>query len=106
VRLWEFSHAQPVSVPRPSGTFAKVTRIRFHGNKFGVSDGKKIISFATIIKMYFSLTGDGRLSLWQIGANTQRPFYVSFFYMIQDFQVIVLHVKYFVLDNSMPYKTN
>jgi WD40 repeat protein len=56
VRLWEFSHAQPVSVPRPSGTFAKVTRIRFHGSKFGVSDG------------------DGRLSLWQIGANS-RPYY-------------------------------
>lgn len=59
VRLWEYSHAQPVAVPRPPGTFAKVTRIRFHGNKFGVSDG------------------DGRLSLWQIGANP-RPFYVSF----------------------------
>jgi len=39
VRLWEFSHAQPVSVPRPSGTFAKVSRIRFHRSKFGVSDG-------------------------------------------------------------------
>ncbi|ODM97221.1 DmX-like protein 2 [Orchesella cincta] len=56
VRLWEFSHAQPVAVPRPPGTFAKVNRIRFHGNKFGVCDG------------------DGRLSLWQIGANP-RPFY-------------------------------
>jgi len=40
VRLWEFSHAQPVSIPRPPGTFAKVTRIRFHGNKFGVADGR------------------------------------------------------------------
>ncbi|OXA37046.1 DmX-like protein 2 [Folsomia candida] len=58
VRLWEFSHAQPVSVPRPAGTFAKVTKIRFHGNKFGVCDG------------------DGRLSLWQIGTNA-RPFYTA-----------------------------
>lgn len=42
VRLWEYSHAQPVAVPRPPGTFAKVTRIRFHGNKFGVSDGMTV----------------------------------------------------------------
>lgn len=62
VQMWEWGHAQPVSVPRSPGTFAKVTRVRFseHGNKFGVADG------------------DGNLSLWQIGlqANASRPFFV------------------------------
>lgn len=61
--MWEWGHAQPVSVPRSPGTFAKVTRVRFseHGNKFGVADG------------------DGNLSLWQIGlqSNASRPFFVS-----------------------------
>ncbi|KAK3918101.1 DmX-like protein 2, partial [Frankliniella fusca] len=61
VQMWEWGHAQPVSVPRSPGTFAKVTRVRFseHGNKFGVADG------------------DGNLSLWQIGlqANASRPFF-------------------------------
>ena len=59
--MWEWGHAQPVSVPRPAGTFAKVTRVRYseHGNKFGVADA------------------DGNVSLWQVGlssANT-RPFF-------------------------------
>lgn len=61
VQMWEWGHAQPVSVPRSPGTFAKVTRVRFseHGNKFGVADG------------------DGNLSLWQIGlqSNASRPFF-------------------------------
>lgn len=65
VQLWEWGHAQPVAVPRPPGTYAKVTRVRFsqHGNKFGVADS------------------DGHLSLWQVGltANATRPFFVSCF---------------------------
>nr|XP_018898945.1 PREDICTED: dmX-like protein 2 isoform X2 [Bemisia tabaci] len=61
VQMWEWRHTQPVAVPRPAGTFAKVTRVRFsqHGNKFGVADG------------------DGNLSLWQVGlaSNASRPFF-------------------------------
>ncbi|GAB6032390.1 hypothetical protein CHUAL_011029 [Chamberlinius hualienensis] len=54
VRLWEWGHNQPLSTPRPPGTYAKVTRARFNpqGNKFGVSDG------------------DGNLSLWQVGMSS------------------------------------
>jgi hypothetical protein len=63
VQMWEWGHNQSVSTPRPSGTFAKVTRVRFseHGNKFGVADG------------------DGNLSLWQVGlaSASSRPFFVS-----------------------------
>lgn len=62
VQLWEWGHSQPVATPRPPGTYAKVTRVRFsqHGNKFGVADS------------------DGNLSLWQVGltANATRPFFV------------------------------
>ncbi|XP_018327674.1 dmX-like protein 2 isoform X2 [Agrilus planipennis] len=61
VTLWEWGHAQPIAVPRPPGTYAKVTRVRFsqHGNKFGVADA------------------DGNLSLWQVGlsVNATRPFF-------------------------------
>ncbi|XP_069696328.1 dmX-like protein 2 isoform X4 [Periplaneta americana] len=61
VQMWEWGHVQAVSVPRPPGTFAKVTRVRFseHGNKFGVADS------------------DGNLSLWQVGlaSNASRPFF-------------------------------
>lgn len=91
VQMWEWGHIQAVSVPRPPGTFAKVTRVRFseHGNKFGVADG------------------DGNLSLWQVGlaSNASRPFFVSctlhipnltsackerpLFYEILDFQAVV-----------------
>ncbi|KAJ8974411.1 hypothetical protein NQ317_014905 [Molorchus minor] len=44
VHLWEWGHQQPVAVPRPAGTYAKVTRVRFsqHGNKFGVGDSMEI----------------------------------------------------------------
>ncbi|KAK5649288.1 hypothetical protein RI129_000317 [Pyrocoelia pectoralis] len=61
VQLWEWNHSHPVATPRPAGTYAKVTRVRFsqHGNKFGVGDS------------------DGNLSLWQVGlsANATRPFF-------------------------------
>ncbi|CAH1106016.1 unnamed protein product [Psylliodes chrysocephalus] len=61
VHLWEWGHQHPVAVPRPPGTYAKVTRVRFsqHGNKFGVADS------------------DGNLSLFQVGlsANATRPFF-------------------------------
>lgn len=61
VQMWEWCHTNSVSTPRPSGTFAKVTRVRFseHGNKFGVADG------------------DGNLSLWQVGlaSSSSRPFF-------------------------------
>lgn len=61
--LWEWGHQTAVATPRPSGTFAKVTRVRFsqHGNKFGVADS------------------DGHLSLFQVACRegTARPFFVS-----------------------------
>ncbi|CAH1131144.1 unnamed protein product [Ceutorhynchus assimilis] len=61
VHLWEWGHQQPVATPRPPGTYAKVTRLRFsqHGNKFGVADS------------------DGMLSLFQVGlsANATWPFF-------------------------------
>lgn len=63
VQMWEWGHQQAVCIPRPPGTFAKVTRCRFsqHGNKFGVADG------------------DGNLSLWQASLASQcnRSFFVS-----------------------------
>lgn len=62
VHLFEWGHNSPLGTPRPAGTYAKVTRVRFsqHGNKFGVADS------------------DGVLSLWQLGlsAHTSRPFFV------------------------------
>lgn len=61
--MWEWGHPSAVCSPRPPGTYAKVTRVRFsqHGNKFGVADS------------------DGNLSLWQgcQATNTSRPFFVS-----------------------------
>ncbi|XP_026671186.1 dmX-like protein 2 isoform X3 [Ceratina calcarata] len=61
VSLWEWGHQTAVATPRPSGTFAKVTRVRFshHGNKFGVADS------------------DGHLSLFQVACRegTARPFF-------------------------------
>ncbi|KAL1506470.1 hypothetical protein ABEB36_005832 [Hypothenemus hampei] len=53
VHLWEWGHPDPVATPRPPGTYAKVTRLRFsqHGNKFGVADS------------------DGKLSLFQVGLS-------------------------------------
>ncbi|XP_022913173.2 dmX-like protein 2 isoform X2 [Onthophagus taurus] len=61
VQLWEWGHSQAVACPRESGTYAKVTRLRFsqQGNKFGVADS------------------DGNLSLFQCGlkANSTRPFF-------------------------------
>lgn len=63
VSLWEWGHQSAVATPRPAGTFAKVTRVRFslHGNKFGVADS------------------DGHLSLFQVACRegTARPFFVS-----------------------------
>ena len=63
VQMWEWGHSQAVTIARPVGTFAKVTRVRFsqHGNKFGVADG------------------DGNLSLFQVGlsSSASRPFFVS-----------------------------
>lgn len=62
VQLWEWGNEKPVATPRPPGTYAKVTRVRFsqHGNKFGVADS------------------DGNLSLFQVGlsVNATRPFFV------------------------------
>ncbi|KAG7196962.1 hypothetical protein KM043_000228 [Ampulex compressa] len=61
VSLWEWGHQTAVATPRPAGTFAKVTRVRFsqHGNKFGVADS------------------DGHLSLFQVACRegTARPFF-------------------------------
>ncbi|XP_046412753.1 dmX-like protein 2 isoform X1 [Neodiprion fabricii] len=61
VSLWEWGHQSAVATPRPAGTFAKVTRVRFsqHGNKFGVADS------------------DGHLSLFQVACRegTTRPFF-------------------------------
>lgn len=65
VSLWEWGHQTAVATPRPPGTFAKVTRVRFsqHGNKFGVADS------------------DGHLSLFQVACRegTARPFFVRIF---------------------------
>lgn len=64
VNLWEWNHQQPIASPRPAGTFAKVTRVRFNqqGNKFGVTDG------------------DGNLSLWQVAMTSgTKPFFVSYY---------------------------
>ena len=60
MRMWEWSHAQPVQNVRPPGVFAKVNRVRFtsQGNKFGACDG------------------DGNVALWQ-AANASQPFFVS-----------------------------
>ncbi|RWS31393.1 dmX-like protein 2 [Leptotrombidium deliense] len=61
VTIWEWNHHQPILCPRPSGTFAKVTKVMFNqlGNKFGVTDG------------------DGNLSLWQVAltASANKPFF-------------------------------
>ncbi|XP_034195931.2 rabconnectin-3 alpha isoform X6 [Osmia lignaria lignaria] len=61
VSLWEWGHQTAVATPRPPGTFAKVTRVRFsqHGNKFGVADS------------------DGHLSLFQVACRegSARPFF-------------------------------
>lgn len=63
VQIWEWTHQQVISTPRPSGVYGKVSRCKFshHGNKFGVCDG------------------DGNVSLWQasLGSQTTRPFFVS-----------------------------
>ena len=59
IRMWEWSHSQPVQSVRPPGVFAKVNRVRFtsQGNKFGACDG------------------DGNVALWQ-AANASQPFFV------------------------------
>lgn len=59
VNLWEWNHQTPISAPRAAGTFAKVTRVQFNqqGNKFGVADT------------------DGNLSLWQVSATHNKPFF-------------------------------
>ena len=59
IRMWEWSHAQPVQSVRPPGVFAKVNRVRFtsQDNKFGACDG------------------DGNVALWQ-AANASQPFFV------------------------------
>ena len=66
MKLWEWSHMQPVQNVRPSGVFAKVNRVRFslQGNKFGAGDG------------------DGNVALWQ-AANATSPFFVSTILNIQ-----------------------
>lgn len=60
IKLWEWSHQQPVQNVRPSGVFAKVNRVRFslQGNKFGACDG------------------DGNVALWQ-SANATAPFFTT-----------------------------
>lgn len=65
VSIWEWGHVGVVSQPRSTGTYAKVTRLRFNsqGNKFGVADG------------------DGHVAIWTLrlggGSVPHRPFYVS-----------------------------
>lgn len=75
VQIWEWGHQQAVCSPRPSGTFAKVTRCKFsdQGNKFGIGDG------------------DGNLSLWQAGIPTQN--YRSFFVSIEEIFKFLNRVK-------------
>ncbi|KAH9413091.1 DmX-like protein 1 [Dermatophagoides pteronyssinus] len=59
VQLWEWTHQQPISTPRPAGTYAKVTHVGFSqpGSKFGVTDS------------------DGTLSLWQTTNTSANPFW-------------------------------
>lgn len=63
VQLWEWGHSQPISTPRPAGTYAKVTHVAFsqQGSKFGVTDS------------------DGTLSLWQVSSTSTTPFWVFIF---------------------------
>lgn len=58
IKMWEWSHVQPVQNVRPPGVFAKVNRVRFsqQGNKFGACDA------------------DGNVALWQ-AANASQPFF-------------------------------
>lgn len=60
VQLWEWTYQQPISTPRPAGTYAKVTHVGFSqpGSKFGVTDS------------------DGTLSLWQTANTSANPFWV------------------------------
>ncbi|KAH7643602.1 dmx-like protein [Dermatophagoides farinae] len=59
VQLWEWTYQQPISTPRPAGTYAKVTHVGFSqpGSKFGVTDS------------------DGTLSLWQTANTSANPFW-------------------------------
>lgn len=86
VSLWEWGHQTAVATPRPSGTFAKVTRVRFsqHGNKFGVADS------------------DGHLSLFQVACRegTARPFFVSTCLIFKKSTLIHYDIKS-VLELSM-----
>jgi DmX-like protein len=65
VSIWEWGHVGVVSQPRSTGTYAKVSRLRFNnqGNKFGVADG------------------DGHVALWTLriggGSQPHRPYYVN-----------------------------
>ena len=65
VSIWEWGHVGVVSQPRSTGTYAKVSRLRFNnqGNKFGVADG------------------DGHVALWTLriggGSQPHRPYYVD-----------------------------
>lgn len=86
VQMWEWGHTQAVTVARPSGTFAKVTRVRFsqHGNKFGVADG------------------DGNLSLFQSQVGTPHtantgPFFVSVSLTLSPTPNSLLLYSHFVL---------
>lgn len=82
--MWEWGHQDPVAVPRPPGTYAKVTRVRFsqHGNKFGVADS------------------DGNLSLWQVGLSVSatRPFFVSTLWIKKCMTLLIFGL----LDSSVP----
>ncbi|XP_078694772.1 dmX-like protein 2 isoform X2 [Branchiostoma floridae x Branchiostoma belcheri] len=60
VRMWEWGHAQQISIHRTAG-YPRVNRVRFNlqGNKFGVCDS------------------EGYLSLWQLAVSssaTNKPF--------------------------------
>jgi WD40 repeat protein len=89
VILWEWNHHQPISCPRPAGTFAKVTRVGFNqqGNKFGVTDG------------------DGNLSLWQIATTQNKPFFVSHRFDINFSNLVIIYFKLLCrVCNAIPNK--
>ena len=89
VSLWEWGHQTAVATPRPPGTFAKVTRVRFsqHGNKFGVADS------------------DGHLSLFQVACRegTARPFFVRIYFITQIQTQTHTHTHTHTQSRKQPY---
>lgn len=83
VQLWEWTHQQPISTPRPAGTYAKVTHVGFSqpGSKFGVTDS------------------DGTLSLWQTTNTSANPFWVCCIMECYHWKIQILNKFFFRVFN-------